>query len=99
MSDVYYYAQIDDNNTCEGVSQLTEFDSRPNMIQLDSFDESIIGKKWTGSEWVENPNPPEPEPTEPTTADIMAKLEDMSGEQVSTASLDAAYQEGVNSVE
>ncbi len=42
------------------------------------------------------------EPTEPqlapvTNADIMAKLEDMTTGQVSTATLDAAYQEGVNS--
>lgn len=96
----YYYAQINDDNICEGVSQLSELDSRPNMIQLESYDASVMGKMWTGTEWVENPNPPEPpEPsTEPTTQDIMDKLNDMSGDQVSVASLDAAYTQGVNSI-
>lgn len=42
-----------------------------------------------------------PEPTQPpvTNEDIMNKLNDMSGDQVSVASLDAAYREGVNSVQ
>lgn len=41
---------------------------------------------------------PEPEPTPPpvTNEDLMNKLNDMSGEQMSKASLDAAYREGVN---
>ena len=52
----------------------------------------------TGTEWVENPNPPEPiEPTtEPTNQDIMDALEAMQGDQVPAATLDAAYREGVN---
>lgn len=97
----YYYAQINDDNICEGVSQLYELDERPNMIQLENNDMTVMGKMWTGTEWVENPNPPTPpEPsTEPTNQDIMDKLNDMSGEQVSKASLDAAYREGVNSYE
>lgn len=41
---------------------------------------------------------PEPEPQPAVTnEDIMNKLNEMSGEQVSKASLDAAYKEGVNS--
>ena len=95
MSDVYYYAQINDENICEGVSQLTEIDERSNMIELDSYDTSVMGKMWTGTEWVENPNPPE-QSSEPTAQDIMDKLNDMSGDQVSIATLDAAYREGVN---
>ena len=70
------------------------------MIELESYDLSVMGMKWTGSAWIEDPNPPEPvEPVEPepSNADIMVKLEDMTTGQVSTATLDAAYQEGVNS--
>ena len=33
---------------------------------------------------------------EPTTQDIMDKLNDMSADQVSVVTLDAAYREGVN---
>lgn len=96
----YYYAQINDDNICEGVSQLSELDSRPNMIQLESYDASVMGKMWTGTEWVENPNPPEPPETstEPTNQDIMDALTAMQGDQVPTATLDAAYREGVNTI-
>ena len=98
MNQPVYYAQIDDDGICCGVSQLSGIVEHDNMIQLESYDMSLMGKLWTGTEWVENPNPPEPpEPsTEPTTQDIMDKLNDMSGDQVSVATLDAAYREGVN---
>lgn len=94
----YYYAQIDDNNICVGVSDLSGPVEADNMIQLDTYDTSVQGKMWTGSEWVENPNPPEPpEPSsEPTNADIMAQLQAMQGDQVPQKTLDTAYQEGVN---
>lgn len=98
---VYYYAQIDDNNICVGVSQLAGEVDNSSLVVLESYDTSIMGKLWTGTEWVDNPNPPSPvEPTqEPTAQDIMDKLNDMQGAQVSTASLDAAYVEGVNAVQ
>lgn len=107
---IYYYAQINtDSKLCCGVSQLCGEKVQNDMIELESYDMSLIGKMWTGTwnegkqswdggEWVENPNPPEPvEPTtEPTNQDIMDKLNDMSGDQVSVATLDNAYREGVN---
>ena len=98
MNQPYYYAQIDDDGICCGVSQLSGIVEHDNMIQLESYDMSLMGKLWTGTEWIENPNPPEPpEPTtEPTNQDIMDKLNDMSGDQVPAATLDAAYREGVN---
>lgn len=98
MNQPYYYAQIDDDGICCGVSQLSGIVEHDNMIQLESYDMSLMGKLWTGTEWVENPNPPDPpEPsTEPTNQDIMDKLNDMSGDQVSVATLDNAYREGVN---
>lgn len=98
MNQPYYYAQIDDDGICCGVSQLSGEVDYPNMIQLESYDMSLMGKLWTGTEWVENPNPPEPvEPTtEPTNQDIMDALTAMQGDQVPAATLDAAYREGVN---
>ncbi len=98
--EVHYYAQITDDGICCGVSQLSGIVNADNMIELESYDLSVMGMKWTDSAWIEDPNPPEPvEPVEPepSNADIMAKLEDMTTGQVSTATLDAAYQEGVNS--
>lgn len=98
MNQIYYYAQIDDDGICCGVSQLSGIVEHDNMIQLESYDMSLMGKLWTGTEWVENPNPPEPvEPTtEPTNQDIMDALTAMQGDQVPAATLDAAYREGVN---
>lgn len=98
MNQPYYYAQIDDDGICCGVSQLSGEVEHDNMIQLESYDMSLMGKLWTGTEWVENPNPPEPvEPTtEPTNQDIMDALTAMQGDQVPAATLDAAYREGVN---
>ena len=98
MNQPYYYAQIDDDGICCGVSQLSGIVEHDNMIPLESYDMSLMGKLWTGTEWVENPNPPEPvEPTsEPTNQDIMDALTAMQGDQVPAATLDAAYREGVN---
>lgn len=98
MNQPYYYAQIDDDGICCGVSQLSGEVEHDNMIRLESYDMSLMGKLWTGTEWVENPNPPEPvEPTtEPTNQDIMDELKAMQGDQVPAATLDAAYREGVN---
>lgn len=99
MNQPFYYAQIDDDGICCGVSQLSGIVEHDNMIQLESYDMSLMGKLWTGTEWIENPNPPEPvEPTtEPTNQDIMDALQAMQGDQVPAATLDAAYREGVNS--
>ena len=100
MNQPYYYAQIDDDGICCGVSQLSGIVEHDNMIQLESYDMSLMGKLWTGTEWIENPNPPElVEPTtEPTNQDIMDALTAMQGDQVPAATLDAAYREGVNAI-
>lgn len=93
-----YYAMLDENNICVSVQESPTVIDSDDLMELDSYETSVLGKMWTGSEWVENPNPPEsPEPsTGPTNQDIMDKLNDMSGDQVSVATLDAAYREGVN---
>lgn len=93
-----YYATINDENICNEISQLSEQIIADNMIEIESYDTSLLGKMWTGSEWVDNPNPPDPpEPDDqPTNQDIMDMLTAMQGDQVPTATLDAAYREGVN---
>lgn len=71
-----------------------------NTIQItDDFD--TTNKKWNGTSWeTYTPDPaPEPTPEQPTNQDIMDKLNAMTTGHVSTAELDAAYREGVNSYE
>lgn len=97
MNQPFYYAQIDDGICC-GVSQLSGEVDYDNMIQLESYDMSVMGKMWTGSEWVENPNPPEPpEPsTEPTNEDLQAlELASMQG-QADQYTTTLAMQEQIN---
>ncbi len=73
---VYYYAQIDENNICIGVSQNPLPIERDDMIQIDSYDLSLLRKVYQDGEWIENPNPePEPEPVpEPTSTDELKEL-------------------------
>lgn len=63
---MYVYAQINEDNICIAVSQLSGLVDLPNMIKLGSYDLSILGKKYNDGVWEEVPQP-EPEPsTEPT---------------------------------
>lgn len=73
-----YYAQINSENICEGVSQLgNEEVTADNLIEIESYDLSLIGKMWTGSEWIENPNPPEPQPETVTLEILQAKIDQL----------------------
>lgn len=54
----FFYAQIDANKICFAISQLARPKNKPGLIPLDYWDESVLGKQWTGSEWVE-PSKPE----------------------------------------
>lgn len=76
MSKRYYYAQLDSDNICIGVSDLSGPVTADNVVPLESYDTTVQGKLWTGSEWVENPNPPEPpEPVEEVTNKDLQALE------------------------
>lgn len=82
--EVHYYAQITDDGICCGVSQLSGIVNADNMIELESYDLSVMGMKWTGNAWIEDPNPPEPvEPiTEPTMSDLSDKLDSQKSLQL-----------------
>lgn len=69
---VKYYAQIDEQQLCIGVSQLSGEVVADDMVELDSYDISVLGKLWQGGKWVDNPHPPQPpEPEfEPTNAEL-----------------------------
>lgn len=58
-----FYAQIDENNICIVVSNLSGEVIADNLIQLETYDISILGKRYNNGEWEEVPRP-EPEPTQ-----------------------------------
>lgn len=60
----FYYAQLDEDNVCIGISDLSGEVNQPDMIRIDSYDMSLLRKKYnfdTG-EWDDVPPKPEPEP-------------------------------------
>lgn len=63
---MFYYAQIDENNICIGVSQLSGEVNLPSMILLDIQDASLLGRRYNNGAWEEaaQPEPTVPEPTE-----------------------------------
>lgn len=67
---MYFYAQLDEENVCCGVSQLSGEVIADNMVRLYSMDTTVIGKKYEDGEWVEVPMP-EPVDPEPTQLDRM----------------------------
>ena len=52
---MYIYAQLNENNICVGVSQLTGEVIASNMILLEEYDTSIGGKKYEDGKWIEMP--------------------------------------------
>lgn len=52
----YYYAQLDENSICFVVTQNSgDMSQYPNLIRIQSFDDSLLGKKWNGTDWEEVP--------------------------------------------
>lgn len=50
-----FYAELNSDNICVGVSDLSGAIDEPYMISLEEFDASLIGKTWNGKDWVETP--------------------------------------------
>lgn len=64
------YAEIDNNNVCYAVSDMTKPTNKPTLIRVNGSPIDYLGKKWNGNEWeaVE----PEPEPTSYTETELMS---------------------------
>ncbi len=56
----YYYAQTNQDSICYAILQTYAEIVQADMIQLNSYDESVLGKRWTGTTWEDVPPPPEP---------------------------------------
>tara|TARA_B100000809_G_scaffold214896_1_gene219892 strand:+ start:422 stop:784 length:363 start_codon:yes stop_codon:yes gene_type:complete len=54
MSSIYY-AYLNEDSICKGITQYEQaLDNPPsNYKEVDSFDESLLDKKWNGSSWEE----------------------------------------------
>jgi hypothetical protein len=52
MSSIYY-AQLDNDDVCTSVTEYAQtLDNPPsNYKVVDSFDDTLVGKKWNGSSW------------------------------------------------
>ena len=48
----YFYAQIDGDGVCIALLDTNAPASLPFMIAIESMDETLLGKTWTGTEWV-----------------------------------------------
>jgi hypothetical protein len=60
------YAQLDENNICIGVSQLTGKVTLDNMILIAECNASLLGMTYNSGVWEEAPEPdPKPQPQEP----------------------------------
>ena len=68
----YYYAQIDKNNICIAVSDLSGKVTAGNMLRLETYDTSLLGKKYNNGVWEEVPQP-EPEPTQLDRIELQVK--------------------------
>jgi hypothetical protein len=55
----YFYAQINPDGICYSVTNPYGPIIQADMISIDSCDDSLLGKRWTGSTW-EDVLPPEP---------------------------------------
>ena len=50
-----FYAQINENNICQAVSDLTEKVHDVRLVPIGFMDVELIGKKYDNEEWVEVP--------------------------------------------
>ena len=69
---MFYYAQINENNICIGVSQLSGEVNLPSMVFLDTYDSSLLGKQYNNGAWEEMAQPePTPQPLSETEQAIL----------------------------
>lgn len=60
----YIYAELDENNICCAVSDLSGEVIADTMIPLETYDTSLLGMKYVDGVWEEVPHEEESEPTE-----------------------------------
>nr|DAL92535.1 MAG TPA: hypothetical protein [Caudoviricetes sp.] len=86
------YAQINEDKICVGISNLSENKKSEDMILLDRFDISLLGKKWNGTSWEDVGEPEPPEPQESNTEKIL-KMVEKSQDEVRQEGADIVMEE------
>lgn len=68
-----FYAQLNENNICIGISQLSGEVIQKNLIEITSNDSDYLWKKYENGNWSAGKFEPVPEPVtpEPTNTEIM----------------------------
>jgi len=73
-----YYAELDENNVCKAVTQTHSEIIAATMIELDSYDISLLGQTYADGVWTPAPAvEPEPDPVQEGLLTIMVALADM----------------------
>lgn len=69
-----FYAQLNENNICIGISQLSGEVTADNMIEIETASNDFLWRKYNNGVWSDEKFEPIPEPTtpEPTNAEIQA---------------------------
>lgn len=94
----YIYAELDENNICKAISDLSGEVIAGTMIPLETYDTSLLGKKYADGVWEEVPQEPTPEP-EPSQLDrIESAVNDIAKNNTSYAEMASAIAEGVNDI-
>lgn len=81
------YAQLNEEKICEGISQLSGKVVADHMIELDTVDDSLVGKRYNDGVWEEV------EPEKPEISDEYKEYYETVAAEIDTAIL-----EGVNEV-
>ena len=55
----FYYAQVNTENICFAVSDLSGAVTGADMVRLESYDMTVLGKRLENGVWVEVPRPEE----------------------------------------
>lgn len=74
------YAQLNEESICIGISQLSGKIENEKMIEIESYDTSLLGKRYVNGVWEEVPKEPLPEP-EPTLSQEELQAEILLNQQ------------------
>lgn len=78
---MFYYVTLDENNICTGIHKTSMPVAREGFQQIDSYDTSLLGKKYENGEWV-TVEYPDPEPEPPTQLDRIEAAVNLSQEEI-----------------
>lgn len=85
----YYYAQLNNKNICNGVSDLSGEIFDDNLVRLETYDLTVLGKHYNNGVWEDVPQP-EPEPSQ---LDRIETLLNTSYTEAQNAAVDAYTEE------